>query len=130
VPVVLQDERLSSVEAESRLAVEEKTESARRRTLARELEWVSSSPVARHAKSKARLAAYERLLAEERNVKLLGALLKAEGYATLTAGNRRDALAEAVQKKPDLILLDVMMGEMGGFETVAWLKGDPGTAPS
>ena len=45
--------------------VEEKQESARRRTLARELEWVRMSPRARHAKSKARLAAYERLLAEE-----------------------------------------------------------------
>jgi ATP-binding cassette ChvD family protein len=53
-----------------RLAHEEKTESARQRALARELEWVRSSPVARHAKSKARVAAYERLLAEERNVKL------------------------------------------------------------
>jgi energy-dependent translational throttle protein EttA len=53
-----------------RLAHEEKTESARRRALARELEWVRASPRARHAKSKARLGAYERLLAEERNVKL------------------------------------------------------------
>jgi energy-dependent translational throttle protein EttA len=53
-----------------RLAAEEKRESARRRTLARELEWVRSSPKARHAKSKARLGAYERLLAEEREVKL------------------------------------------------------------
>jgi sulfate-transporting ATPase len=55
---------------QARLATEEKQESARRRALARELEWVRSSPVARHAKSKARLGAYERLLAEERNVKL------------------------------------------------------------
>jgi sulfate-transporting ATPase len=55
---------------QTRLAHEEKQESARRRALARELEWVRSSPVARHAKSKARLGAYERLLAEERNVKL------------------------------------------------------------
>jgi ATP-binding cassette ChvD family protein len=55
---------------QARLAVEEKQESARRRALARELEWVRSSPVARHAKSKARVAAYEKLLAEERNVKL------------------------------------------------------------
>ncbi len=47
---------------QARLAVEEKQESARRRALARELEWVRSSPVARHAKSKARLGAYERLL--------------------------------------------------------------------
>jgi ATPase subunit of ABC transporter with duplicated ATPase domains len=55
---------------QARLASEEKQESARRRALARELEWVRSSPRARHAKSKARLGAYERLLAEERNVKL------------------------------------------------------------
>src|SRR5437588_8777706 len=55
---------------QTRLAQDEKTESARRRTLARELEWVQSSPRARHAKAKARLGAYERLLAEEQNVKL------------------------------------------------------------
>jgi energy-dependent translational throttle protein EttA len=55
---------------QARLAVEEKQESARRRTLARELEWVQMSPRARHAKSKARLSAYEKLLAEEDNVKL------------------------------------------------------------
>ena len=53
-----------------RLAHEEKQESARRRALARELRVVRSSPKARHAKSKARLGAYERLLAEEQNVKL------------------------------------------------------------
>jgi ATP-binding cassette ChvD family protein len=55
---------------QERLAHEEKQESARRRTLARELEWVRASPRARHAKAKARLGAYERLLAEEQNVKL------------------------------------------------------------
>ncbi|HET7699742.1 MAG TPA: energy-dependent translational throttle protein EttA [Candidatus Limnocylindria bacterium] len=48
-----------------RLADEEKQESARQRTLARELEWVQASPRARQAKSKARIEAYERLLAEE-----------------------------------------------------------------
>src|SRR5450432_1897918 len=48
-----------------RLAVEEKQESARQRTLARELEWVRASPRARQAKSKARIAAYEELLAKE-----------------------------------------------------------------
>ena len=47
-----------------RLADEEKAESARQRTLARELEWVKMSPRARQAKSKARLNAYEQLLAE------------------------------------------------------------------
>ena len=53
-----------------RLAHEEKQESAHRRALARELEWVRASPTARHAKSKARLGAYQRMYAEERNVKL------------------------------------------------------------
>src|SRR6188472_2018629 len=48
-----------------RLENEEKAESARQRTLARELEWVRASPRARQAKSKARLAAYEQLLSEE-----------------------------------------------------------------
>ena len=46
-----------------RLEQEEKTESARQRTLARELEWVRMAPKARHAKSKARVRAYEELLA-------------------------------------------------------------------
>jgi ATP-binding cassette ChvD family protein len=55
---------------QERLAHEEKTESARRRTLQRELEWVRLAPRARHAKSKARLGSYEKLLAEEQNVKL------------------------------------------------------------
>ncbi len=55
---------------QARLATEEKQESARRRTLARELEWVRMAPRARQAKSKARLGAYEKLLAEEDSVKL------------------------------------------------------------
>src|SRR6184192_2433358 len=49
----------------SRLEVEEKQESARQKTLARELEWVRQSPRARQAKSKARLQAYEQLLAQD-----------------------------------------------------------------
>jgi energy-dependent translational throttle protein EttA len=53
-----------------RLGQEEKHESARQRALARELEWVRTSPKARHAKSQARLTAYERMLAEERDVRL------------------------------------------------------------
>ncbi len=47
-----------------RLADEEKQESARQRTLSREAAWVALSPRARHAKSKARIASYEKLLAE------------------------------------------------------------------
>ncbi len=48
-----------------RLALEEKQASARQRTLSRELEWVRMSPRARQAKSKARVQAYEKLVAEE-----------------------------------------------------------------
>jgi sulfate-transporting ATPase len=49
----------------TRLAQEEKSESKRRKTLERELEWVRMSPKARHAKSKARLSAYEKMLSED-----------------------------------------------------------------
>jgi energy-dependent translational throttle protein EttA len=51
----------------SRLAAEEKTESARQKALAQELEWVKQSPRARQAKSKARLSAYEELLSESQS---------------------------------------------------------------
>jgi len=52
---------------EKRLAVEEKQESARRRTLQHELEWIRMSPRARQAKSKARFRQYEELLNEKAN---------------------------------------------------------------
>ena len=54
----------------TRLAQEEKSETARQKTLERELEWVRMAPRARQAKGKARLAAYEKLLAEEGREKL------------------------------------------------------------
>jgi len=54
----------------ARLAREEKKESARQRTLTRELEWVRMNASSRLTKNKARLARYDALLAEERNVKL------------------------------------------------------------
>lgn len=52
-----------------RLAQEEKSESKRRKTLERELEWIRMAPKARHAKGKARLNAYEKLLNEENKEK-------------------------------------------------------------
>ena len=50
---------------EKRLAQEEKEESARRKTLQRELEWINMSPKGRHTKAKARIRAYEELLGSE-----------------------------------------------------------------
>src|SRR3989475_3129242 len=55
---------------QARLGQEARTEKARQRTIAAELEWVRTTPKGRRTKSKARLARYEELLAEERNVKL------------------------------------------------------------
>ena len=55
----------------TRLAVEEKTESARQRTLARELEWVRLAPRARQAKSKARIQKFEELAEQETAEKIL-----------------------------------------------------------
>ena len=52
---------------QKRLEVEQKAESSRKKTLERELEWVRASPKARQAKSKARLTAYETLLAQDKD---------------------------------------------------------------
>jgi energy-dependent translational throttle protein EttA len=49
---------------DQRLALEEKASDARRRTLQRELEWMGQSAQARRTKSKARIAAYEQMVAE------------------------------------------------------------------
>src|ERR671920_542959 len=55
---------------EARLAQEERTEKARQKTIAAELEWVRQNPKGRQTKQKARLANFEALVAQERNVKL------------------------------------------------------------
>jgi DNA-binding response OmpR family regulator len=55
---------------------------------------------------------------EKRLVALVEAYLKQEGYGVLTASNGQEALHLARQEKPDLILLDIMMPEMDGFEFI------------
>jgi ATP-binding cassette ChvD family protein len=55
---------------QARLALQERAEKGRQRTIAAELEWVRTNPKGRRTKSKARLARYEQLVAEERNAKL------------------------------------------------------------
>lgn len=55
---------------------------------------------------------------QDLNVRLMETLLQSEGYSTVSASNGRVALAMAVVEKPDLILLDIMMPGMDGFETV------------
>jgi len=61
------------------------------------------------------------------NVRLLRAKLEAEYYEVLTASDGAQALAIAVAQQPDIVLLDVMMPGMDGFETSRRLKHDPET---
>ena len=61
------------------------------------------------------------------NVLLLKVLLTNEKFKVVTANNGKDALVQAAEKQPDLILLDVMMPEMNGFEVSEKLKANPVT---
>jgi DNA-binding response OmpR family regulator len=53
--------------------------------------------------------------------------LQAEGFATKRVANGEDALAAALQTKPDLILLDVMMPKVSGFDVLDILRNTPET---
>jgi two-component system cell cycle response regulator len=64
----------------------------------------------------------------EVNVRLLEAKLSSEYFTVLTASSGSEALALAQSERPDIILLDVMMPEMDGFEACRRLKADPQTA--
>ena len=80
---------------QTQLALEEKQESARRRTLQRELEWIRMAPRARQAKGKARLNAYEALLQEDRDERV------AHGEIVIPPGERlgdKVIVAEGLRK--------------------------------
>lgn len=64
---------------------------------------------------------------DARNVRLLEAMLLAEGYETWMAPSGEDALTLVKEKLPDLILLDVMMPGMNGFEVTEKLKSSAST---
>ncbi|QJR11163.1 Regulator of RpoS [Usitatibacter rugosus] len=65
---------------------------------------------------------------EPANCKLLVTLLQAEGYATMVASNGEAALALVAERSPDLILLDIMMPGMDGYQVAKILKGNPASA--
>jgi PAS domain S-box-containing protein len=65
---------------------------------------------------------------EMQNRKLLEALLRPEGYLTLSAANGEEALASIAQRAPDLILLDIMMPGMDGYQVAIILKANPATS--
>ena len=62
------------------------------------------------------------------NVLLLKVLLTNEKFAIATASNGRQALEQVEKENPDLVLLDVMMPDMSGFEAAQHLKSNPQTA--
>jgi len=62
------------------------------------------------------------------NVKLLADVLVARGYAVSTASSGKEALDKVASDAPDLVLLDVVMPEMSGYEVCKTLRADPATA--
>lgn len=60
-------------------------------------------------------------------VEILQEILRHEGYDVITASDGNEGLKKASENKPDLIVADVMMPHMDGYELVKRLKEDPGT---
>ncbi len=63
-----------------------------------------------------------------RNVKLLADLLTVKGYSVVTAASGREALVQVETERPDLVLLDVVMPEMSGYEVCRAIRAQPATA--
>lgn len=83
---------------------------------------MSPSPAARHVPARVLIVDDER-----DNRELLEIILQREGFAITTAASGAQALASVAAEPPDLILLDVMMPDMDGYEVVAKLKADVAT---
>lgn len=62
------------------------------------------------------------------NVKLLADLLTVKGYETIRAASGAEALASLEAESPDLVLLDVMMPGMSGYEVCAAIRANPAHA--
>src|SRR5678815_5177085 len=62
------------------------------------------------------------------NVKLLADLLGVKGYSVTTAVNGEEALAKVAADPPDIVLLDVMMPGLSGYDVCRRLRADPATA--
>jgi DNA-binding response OmpR family regulator len=90
----------------------------------------AGDPEGKKGGSRAMLSSQAKVLVvddTETNIKLLRALLKGAGYEVVTATCGTDALTAAESENPDLILLDIMMPDLTGFEVCQRLRAAPGT---
>ena len=62
------------------------------------------------------------------NVKLLADILQAKGYAPITAASGEEALARLAADAPDIVLLDIMMPGLSGYDVCRRIRADPATA--
>jgi adenylate cyclase len=62
------------------------------------------------------------------NLEILSVRLEANGYEVQTAADGEEGLARARELEPDLILLDIMMPKMDGYDVMQQLRADPATA--
>jgi two-component system cell cycle response regulator DivK len=64
----------------------------------------------------------------ERNLKLVRDVLQVKGYTTIEAGSAEDGIKLALEKKPDLVLMDIHLPGMNGIEALGVLRANPETA--
>ena len=62
------------------------------------------------------------------NVKLLAELLTVKGYSVVTAASGEEGLKQVAEHHPDLVLLDIMMPGLNGYEVCRAIRADPATS--
>jgi len=65
----------------------------------------------------------------EKNMKLARDVLQSKGYATLEAVTGEEGVRMAIEKKPDLVLMDIQLPGINGIEALRRVRADPGCAP-
>ena len=90
---------------------------------------MSDAPQTADAASAAAAAPQRILVVDDTplNVKMLADILTFKGYAVVTAGGGKEGLAKVQSEKPDLVLLDVMMPDMNGYDVCRALRADAAT---
>jgi len=64
----------------------------------------------------------------EKNLKLVRDVLQVKGYTTIEAGTGEDGIQLALERQPDLVLMDIQLPGMNGIEALGVLRSDPATA--